>query len=210
MRSPVLLQLMLPLLFASSAVLAQDDAPSAGDREVETVPVRTGEDAPPEEPVSATYSTIGISSVDSGFDNVKNAINLESTLIGLRIPTLPWIAVELNAGFTMIPGQVDTCGGFGGPACGSGDSLSNDEFVAHMFGVYGVFRSPGTFFAMAKIGYRYLNSSLPEFEEDRSGDAWSAGAGYRWSRDGFAELQYTKVNDDLNTIGITFSFSPGR
>lgn len=207
MRRLSLFQLLLPLLFAAGSVMAQD-APSAGDREIETVPVDAGEDAPPAEEVSATYSTIGLATVDSGFSNVKNAINLESTLIGLRIPTLPWIGLELNAAFTMIPGQVDTCGGLGG--CSPGQSVSQDEFVAHMFGVYGVFRSPGTFYGMGKIGYRYLNSSLPEFDEDRSGDAYAAGVGYRWSRDGFAELHYTKINDDLNTIGVTFSFTPGR
>lgn len=192
----------------AGAALAQD-APSAGDREIQSIPVGTDDEAPPEEEVSATYSTIGLSLVDSGFSNVKDAVNLESTLVGLRLPTFPWIGIELNAAFTMIPGQVDICGGIGS-GCSAGQSTSRDEFVAHMFGVFATVRTPGTFYGMGKAGYRYLNSSLPEFEEDRSGDAFGLGAGYRWSRDGFAELQYTRVNSDISGIGVVFSFSTDR
>lgn len=209
MRSPVLSLMLLSCLAMVWPAAAQD---SAGDRRIESVPVNTGEDsAPPEEQVSSTYSTIGLSKVGTDFRNVKDAVNLDSTLIGLRIPTFPWIGVELNASFTVIPGQIDqpNCG-FPGPACPSNVSAGRDSFVAHMFGVYGVVRTPGTFFGTAKYGYRSLNSNLPELEDERSGTAWALGGGYRWSREGFAEISYSKLADNVDSIALTFSYSRDR
>ena len=83
MRSPVLLHVLIATLLAAGPVSAQD-APSAGDREIGTVPVNTGDDAPQEELLSTTYSTIGLSKLSAGFSNVKDAVSLDSTLIGLE------------------------------------------------------------------------------------------------------------------------------
>lgn len=209
MRSPVLNLMLLSCFAVAWPVAAQD---SAGDRQIETVPVDTGEDsAPPEERLSATYSTIGLSKVGTDFRNVKDAVNLDTTLVGLRIPTFPWFGVELNASFTMIPGQVDqpNCPGLP-PTCPDNISTASDSFVAHMFGVYGVVRTPGTFFGTAKYGYRSLNSNLPELEDEQSGTSWALGGGYRWSRDGFAELSYSKIADKVDSIALTLSYSYDR
>lgn len=212
MRSPVLLHVLIATLLAAGPVSAQD-APSAGDREIGTVPVNTGDDAPQEELLSTTYSTIGLSKLSAGFSNVKDAVSLDSTLIGLRVPTFPWVGIELNASFTMIPGQVDQpsgCGGLGQPACPSNISSSNDPFSVINFGVYGVGRTPGKFFGVAKLGYRYLTSSLREFADAGNGTSWTAGVGYRWARDGFVELGYSRVTDQIDAIGVTFSYSHDR
>lgn len=212
MRSPVLLHVLLATLLAAGPALAED-APSAGDREVETVPVNTGDDAPQEELLSTTYSTIGLSKMSADFDNVKDAISIDTTLIGFRVPTFPWVGIELNASFTMIPGEVDqqsACGGLAQPACPNNISSSRDPFTVFNIGAYGVVRSPGKFFAVGKIGYRYLQSSLPELDEDKNGTSWTGGVGYRWARDGFVEIGYSKISDKIDGIGLTFSYSHDR
>ncbi len=64
---------------------------------------------------------------------------------------------------------------------------------------------------MGKVGYRYLNTNLPELQENRSGSAWGAGVGYRWNKKGsYAELGYTKYSEDLDAIGFAISYSYER
>lgn len=196
---------LIGLLF-TYPVAAQE---SAGD--VETIPVEVGEDdGPPEELPSVFYSTIGLSYLDPDFTNVDGSVNLEATMVGLRVPTFPWVGLELNGSFTMIPGEIRSpnCGGLGGP-CPDNVASSNTDFGANMFGLYGVARSPGMFFATGKIGL-YRLWSIQEFDDETSGTAWALGGGYRWEPYSFVELTYTKINDRLNGYGLTFSYSLDR
>lgn len=169
-----------------------------------------------------TYSGIGLSRLSTGFENVKDAVSLDAAM-GFRIPDVQWFGVELNLSATVIPGQVkQTSSTGGGEDCpfdplpiGCTDqpgstSSSEEDFQALSFGVFGVVRTPGKLYGMGKIGYRYMNTNLPELEEDRSGSAWGAGLGYRYSAaGGFAELQYTKLSDDLELLGFSLGYGFG-
>jgi hypothetical protein len=156
-----------------------------------------------------TYSALGLSRVTADFDNVGSAISLDSVL-GFRVPGVQWFGLELNLGFTIIPGETTPCGGLG-PACGPNDTRGTQDFQAVNVGVYTVFRTPGRLYGAGKIGYRYINSNLPELDEDRSGTGWGAGLGYRYNPDrgGAVELMYTRMSGDLDTLGLLFGFSFG-
>ena len=202
------------------SILRQDDTPTGGT----SMP-------PPEEEreeLSTTYSSIGLQKVTADFANVDDALNIDVTLIGFRIPTVPWFGVELNGSFTMAPGQIDpnagtpddpgTCvppdSGFP-PGCTPStpgtQATAAGDFTSTVIGAYAVLRSPGSFFVVGKYGYRYLNTSIEQLQDDRSGNAYSAGVGYRWNRKGsYAELGYTKVADKIDGIGFTISYSYER
>lgn len=168
---------------------------------------------------SVTYGGIGLSKVSPGFDNAKDAVNIE-VLMGFRIPDINVFAVELEIGATMLPGQVTQTSTTGGGTCPITDPLctppsssttsSNQDFQMQSLAAYAVFRSPGTVYALGKLGYRYLSTSLPELENDRSGNAWSLGAGYRY-RPGIAgaELFYTHMSDHIKYYGFTLSYGFG-
>ena len=181
--------------------------------------------APPvEDELSTTYSSIGLQKLAfklPGAD-VKDAVNLDITMIGFRIPPAPWFAVELNLGFTMIPGQISSStGGTAGdpfPGCvvtntcsGASGSNNQADLSATSAGVFGVLRSTGSVFAMGKLGYRYLTTNIDGFPPDRSGNAWGAGIGYRWNKKGsYAEFGYTHYNADIHAIGFSLSYSYDR
>ena len=186
------------------------------------------EAAPPaveEDEISSTYSSIGVQKVHAKFDNVKDAINLDIVAYGFRIPTVPWLGVELNIGFTFLPGQIDTStttgGGGGGALCGlpgqppcpppGNTASSSTDFSATNIGASAVLRSPGTFFVMGKYGYRYLNTSLDELRNDRSGTQYAGGVGYRWNKKGsYVEFGYTKIADKIDALGFSLSYTYGR
>ncbi len=188
------------------------------------------ETAPPaveEDEISSTYSSIGVQKVHAKFDNVKDAINLDIVAYGFRIPTVPWLGVELNIGFTFLPGQIDTNGSGSGSAgtCFPGTMLppgcippspgntasSSTDFSATNIGASVVLRSPGTFFVMGKYGYRYLNTSLDELRNDRSGTQYAGGVGYRWNKKGsYVEFGYTKIADKIDALGFSLSYTYGR
>lgn len=156
-----------------------------------------------------TYSGIGIARTSTSFDNVNDAVSLDSVL-GFRIPGVNTFGIELNLGFTLIPGETEDggCGVF--DPCDRNTSSADGDFQALTLGAFGAFRSPGRFYGMGKLGYRYINSNLPELQEDRSGGAWGAGLGYRYNpRGGFVELAYTRFSDDLNNLGLSFGFGFG-
>lgn len=198
------------------SILRQDDTPTGGT----SMP-------PPEEEreeLSTTYSSIGLQKVATDFQNVEDAINLDVTMIGFRLPTVPWFGVELNLGFTMIPGEIQTTsssgGGGGGFLCGlpgqppcpeNTVSSSEGDFTATTLGAFAVVRTQGKFFGMGKLGYRYINSNIEQLNEERSGTGWGAGVGYRWNKKGsYAELGYTRYNELLDGIGFSISYSYDR
>lgn len=193
------------------SILRQDSTPSSGT----TLP-------PPEEEreeLPTTYSNIGLQRVTTDFDNVDDAVNLDITMIGFRVPTVPWFGIELNLGFTMIPGEVTeaqpapqaNCGGLLQPPCQTNTTESVDDFGVTTVGAFGVLRSQGKFFVMGKYGYRYLNTNLPELQENKSGNAWGTAVGYRWNKKGsFAEFGYTKYSEEIDALGFLLSYTYDR
>lgn len=219
-------------VLALAAALTLAAGPAAAQSEDESIlrddTSSSGTSMPPpeeeQEELSTTYSSIGLQKVSADFENVEDAINLDITLIGFRIPTVSWFGVELNLGFTMIPGEIKTtsssggggggvlCGLPGQPPCPEGTvSASEGDFTATTLGAFAVVRSPGKFFGMGKLGYRYVNSNIDQLNQERSGSGWGAGVGYRWNKKGsYAELGYTKYNDLLDGIGFSISYSYDR
>lgn len=221
----------LPACFAlavllPAAVQAQDTPAAEGEDEelleqhadtTETPP--PAEDEPEELP--AIYSAVGLQKIGTDFENVDDAVNLDVTLVGFRIPTVSWFAVELNLSGTVIPGQVRESSTTGPSECPLLDpfctptpgssTTSETDFALTTAGVFAVLRSPGKFYGVGKVGYRYLSTTLPEYEDDRSGNALSLGAGYRWKDDGtYAELGYTRIADGIDAIGFSVSYSYDR
>jgi hypothetical protein len=227
MRAVMVIVVLAVLAFAGAAA-AQSS--SSQDEQIlkQGTPSGGTEAAPPaveDEEISSTYSSIGVQQVHAKFDNVKDAINIDMVAFGFRIPTVPWVGVELNLGFTFAPGQIDTSsttgGGGGGALCGlpgqpacpppGNTASSSTDFTATDIGASLVLRSPGTFFVVGKYGYRYLNTSLTELQNDRSGSQYAAGVGYRWNKKGsYAEFGYTKIADKIDALGFSLSYSYGR
>lgn len=225
---PAMLLLGVASAFAQGDVAEpQSSEPPPTSKEeaeiLETVPVdEEGTDVPPpSEEQSVLYSAIGAALVSADFKNVKDAVTLDITLIGFRLPNVSWLGIELNFGTTILPGQVkdrqttggggDNCGGLLEPPCEDpSTTTSTDDFVANYGGLWAVVRSPTRFYGMGKLGYRYADSNLPELENDRSGTGWGIGGGYRFGSNGFAELQYTQITADLAATGLQVTYGFGR
>lgn len=170
-------------------------------------------------PDDPTYSSFRITQARADFDNLDPAFNLGYTF-GFRFPDFEFVGVEFDISGTIIPGEnqgaaglFDGGGNDGGG--GGGDSgqrtRSGDELLVNTLGVYLRLETPrqwsSRFFASARVGYSYLDSTIPELVEDgRSQSAWGAGLGYRYGEDGRIELRYTRVAEDLDYLGIGFSF----
>lgn len=224
---------LFPLLLALAPPAGAQDAAAQSDEEIlETVPVDEGTDSepPPEDDDGAvSYSGIGLSRVSSEFDNLKEAINLDF-VIGIRVPTINWISAEINFSTTIIPGEnqgarnCSTTGGSGGvPLLGGGTSgstscaggtftRSGNDLQMNNIGVFAVLRSPGQFYAVGKLGYRFINSSIPEIQQggDRTGTAYGAGGGYRWGRSlSGIEVLYTRYSDQLDYLGFNIAYGFG-
>jgi hypothetical protein len=205
-----------PYLLCAAALLLAQPAWAVDDGTREAPPVEDETDE------SVTYSGIGLSYVGTDFDNVDDAINL-GVVIGFRIPTVNIFAVELELSTTVIPGQIDsqscsTSGGGGGfPIIGGGSSpqttcvRSQNDFGTNSAGVYAVLRSPGRFYAMGKIGTRYVTTSIEELDDERGGSAYAGGIGYRWNprKNNGVELFYNKFSDSLDMIGFSVAYGFG-
>lgn len=162
-----------------------------------------------------TYSGIGLSRVSTDFDNIDSAVNLGAVL-GLRVPTISWISAEIDFTATIIPGENQggggavvggNCGGLLQPPCPGNNTASGEDFAMNGIGVSGVLRSPGRFFGTAKYGYRYLQSTLRELDEERSGAAWSVGGGWRWGESlSGVELLYTNYAEGIDFIALALTF----
>lgn len=178
-----------------------------------------------------TYSSIGLTRVSTDFDNLGKPINL-SAVLGIRVPTLEFISAEIDLSTTLIPGENDgrtassggTLGGgnggildpiFGGGADDGGEApVGNftqrpDDLLLNTIGVFGVLRSPGDFYAVGKYGFRYIQSSLQEFQEEASGKAYVLGGGYRYNEDGGVELTYSKYSDLIDYVSLVVTYGFG-
>lgn len=180
-----------------------------------------------------TYSGFGLVRASTDFENLKDAVNL-NFVIGFRIPTLRWLSVELDLGSTIIPGEntgpatcTDTGGGGGGGLLpiggGGGDggvvcedgsrfTRSRNDLQMNSAAIFAAVRSTGQFFVSGKLGYSFVNSSIVELEESRSGTAYAGGVGYRWNPKSLSgvELNYTKINDEIDFLGLQINYGFGR
>ena len=177
---------------------------------------------PSEEDTAVTYSSMGLSRATPNFDNLKSGTNLDFGL-GLRVPTINWVSAEINFDFTLIPGSNTSsssggggaCGGLLQPPCGSSGSggrftSSTDDFQMQNIGASIVLRNPGRFYGMAKYGWRYLQTNVPEMDSERSGTAYALGLGYRWGKGlSGVELGYQHYSSDLYGYGFNIAYGFG-
>ena len=175
------------------------------------------------------YSGLGIERVSTDFDNLGEATNLEAVL-GFRIPTAPWIGLEIDIGQTLIPGEYrDPLPGApacndppfnttpigcvpGGRAAEQGAFDNNgEEFGMQALGLSLALKSSGRFYVTGKYGYRYIATSNDTINENRSGNGLGVGLGYRWGKGlSGVELGYKQLAEDVESIGLTFFVRTSR
>jgi hypothetical protein len=150
------------------------------------------------------YSGFGLNRATADFSNLGSAINIEGVM-GFRIPTVPWFGIEIDIAQTLIPGENEPCGGPLAPPCPGGATSDPDEFAMQGLGLSAAFKSSGRFYVTGKYGYRYVVTSISDLDEQRSGNGFAFGAGYRWGRGlSGVELVYTQVSDDIDSVGLVF------
>ncbi len=188
-----------------------------------------------------TYSAIGISRVSTEFDNLEPTIMLNGGF-GIRVPTIDWVAAEIDLGISIIPGKNDGRtassnsggggggggglpiigggGGGGGSSAPSGNfTRSSEDLNLFSIGVFAVLRTPPDwfhgFYAKGKAGYGYVQSGgnfdggIAEINDDGSGTAFGAGAGWRYGKFGGVEFLYTRYPAELDSLGFSVSFGFG-
>ena len=112
-----------------------------------------------------------------------------------------------------LPGGLDDLlgGGDGGGGGGGGGSSANntsdaDDLRLNSIGIFAAGRTPGRFFGSARIGYRFVESSINELNEEQTGEAYGAGIGYRYGEWGLVELTYTRYSSELDYLSLAVSF----
>lgn len=159
---------------------------------------------------SIVYSGAAFTRFSTGFDNLSDATNLNFTLLGLRIPDVSWFAIEANLGFTLQAGENSGSGGGGlvGGGGGGNTTSSSEDLRTTTSGLFAIFRTPGQFYAGAKYGFSKVASNISEVEDAAEGRAHGFTAGYRFNPEGFGqvELEYLDLGDELDSIGIAFSY----
>lgn len=235
MRSVTPLFAVLALLaFAAPASAQSEDEqilqqdPAAKDAESQDEPADSGKQHPKDEELDdedldeqVFYSGLGIDRVSTDFANLGEATNLQAVL-GFRIPTVPWVGLEIDLGQTLIPGDyrdpdpgspatpsgcgpllTDPCPGT--PAENGAFDPEGDEFAMQALGLSLALKSTGRFYVMGRYGYRYLATSNEALNEDRSSKGFGAGLGYRWGRGlSGVELTYKELAEHVESIGLTF------
>ena len=227
MRAVIVVPLLLALCgLAAAPVFAQSEdeeildqgAPEQGKQS------RADDDLDDEElDERVFYSGFGVERVTTPFENLGAATNLAGVL-GFRIPTAPWLGLEIDLGQTLIPGEYRDprpaqpaqplgCGAPLAPPCttpaqpaerGAYDA-SGDEFMTQALGLSLALKTSGTFYVTGKYGYRYLITSNDALNENRSGNGFAVGVGYRWGRSlSGVELGYKQLAEDVESIGLTF------
>lgn len=168
------------------------------------------------------YSGMGVSRVSTDFTNINEAINLDLVL-GFRIPTATWFALEIDIGQTIIPGEyrdprpaqpaqplgcgsvLNPCTTPAQPAEDGAFDRDGDEFVMQALGISAVLKSPGRFYVTGKYGYRYIGTSIDDLNEERSSNGLGFGVGYRWGKGlSGVELSYKELAKDVDSVGLTF------
>lgn len=210
---------------------AEEDTAQSDEEILEAIAVEEGgteSEPPPAEDLDEQvfYSGFGISRVSSDFDNLEDAVNLD-VILGFRIPTVPWVGIEIDLGQTVIPGENSggggggltggsntNCGGLLQPPCpeaAAPNTSDPDEFQMQALGASLVLKSTGKFYALGRFGYRYVATSIDELNVNRSGTGFGVGAGYRWGKGlSGVQIQYQQLSDDIDAIGITFFARMGR
>lgn len=181
---------------------------------------------PVEEREAVLYGGLGLSWVSTDFTNLSEALNM-SMSGGAHLPWLTWVSGEVEFSFTIAPGNntaegttttVTPCtvppsmldpdgtpNGCGVPSTTAvaGATASRNDLQMTNLGGFMVLRTPGRVYAVGRAGYRYVNTSIEEIQEDELGAAYSVGAGYRW-RAGLSkfELGYTKYSTYLEYLGL--------
>jgi hypothetical protein len=238
MRSVTPLSTLLILLaFATAPAFAQSEDeqilqqdPAAKDADSKDESADSGKQHPKDEELDdedldeqVFYSGLGIDRVSTDFANLGEATNLQAVL-GFRIPTAPWVGLEIDLGQTLIPGDYRDprpaqpampigCGAPLAPPCttpaqpaedGAFDP-EGDEFQMQALGLSLALKSTGRFYVMGRYGYRYLATSNEALNEDRSSKGFGAGLGYRWGRGlSGVELTYKELAENVESIGLTF------
>lgn len=178
-----------------------------------------------------TYSSIRLTSVTTDFDNLDSAVNLGFT-IGINIPKINFLAAEIDLSSTLIPGensgaapvlggggggnncdsvsealgQCSSGGGGGGSSGGGNNTTSSNDLRLNTVGIFAAARSPGEFFVSGRIGYRFMETTISELNEEQSGSAWGVGAGYRYSEKGLVELTYTQYGSDVRYLSLAVAY----
>lgn len=91
------------------------------------------------------------------------------------------------------------------------NTRSGNELLLNTVGIFARLETPRRLhprlFAAIRIGYSYVDSSIPELVEDsRGSESYGIGVGYRYGEGGRVELRFTQVADDLQYLGLGFSF----
>lgn len=154
------------------------------------------------------------------FDILSVGLELSSTIIG---------GENSGAAGGLLGGNNDNGGDSGGgildPILGSGGddngnnnggsaprgTRTSDELRVNTFGLFLGLETPrqwsSRFFGTARVGYAYIDSTIPEMVEDgRNQTAYGVGLGYRYGESGRIELRYTRMSDDLEYISLGYSF----
>lgn len=170
---------------------------------------------------SATYTGVGGSQLKSDFDNLGKAYNLDAIGGYHIVPAQPWgrLSAELNLNVTVSPGKnqgpaqsTTTPGGVlggGGTTTEQGRfTQSENDLQAFIFSLQGVYRTPGRFYGIGTAGFGLINTSIEEIEESgRTGFNFGGGIGFKFGEETAAmEVLYTRVSEDLQTIGIRFIY----
>jgi hypothetical protein len=182
---------------------------------------------PVEEKDAVLYGGLALSRVSADFSNLSDAYNM-NIAAGGHLPWLTWLSGEAEFSFTIVPGNNNHDGTSstitpctvppsmldpdGTPdGCGTevvtavpGATASRNDLQMTNLGAFLVLRTPGRVYGVGRVGYRYLNTSIAEVEDDDEyGPAYGFGAGYRW-RAGLSkfELMYTRYSEHLEYLGL--------
>jgi hypothetical protein len=216
-------RIAIPVFIAFAFVAAPALAQTAAEDEqmLETIPVEDSDDSDDAAlDDQVFYSGMGVSRVETDFENLGEAVNLDLTL-GFRIPTVKWFGIEIDIGQTIIPGDYQhprppgpSCPppplpptpGCGAPGQAGATDPERDDFAMQALGLNAAFKSTGRFYGLARYGYRYLNTSNQTINsQDKSTTGFTVGGGYRWGRGlSGVEIAYKELGESVESLGLTF------
>lgn len=200
------------------------------------VPATAWPDDGEERSPAGVYSTFGVQRASADFDNLSSAINLHGAFgvnFGPIAGTLRGLGLELEFAQTIRPGRnagaasplPPVGGGNGGlldgiVGDGNGNNNGNNsprntvtgsDLRMQVLGAYLAYRTPTTVYGVAKLGYAYTDTNIPELDDDRSNFAFQIGGGFRYGRSPIGvELLYARYSSDVSAatlmIGTDFDF----